>query len=117
MGTGDAIVELELGPAERLDGITRRVAQAILEARAGGARGLLVLVPAGVLPVPTTAERVVLARAWAAAADGRIRVAVVAPPALVDEERLGVVVAVGFGLDGNVFHDEAEARRWLARPA
>ena len=117
MVTGDAIVELELGPAERLDGIVRRVTQAILEARAGGASGLLVLAPPGGLPVPTTAERVSMARAWAEAADGRIRLAVVAPPALVDEERLGVVVAVSHGLDGNVFHDEAEARRWLARPA
>jgi len=59
------------------------------------------------------AERLHMVRTWAEVAAGRMRVAVVAPASLMDPERLGVVAARGFGLDGNSFLREDEALAWL----
>ena len=90
----------------------RQVAGHIEAARLRGARRLLVIVPEG-LDTPTTAQRLEMARTWAQAADGRVRVAVVAPQALIDPQRVGEVAAAGFGLEGRAFTDEARARHWL----
>lgn len=117
MGSGHPIIELRLAPAARLEGAARQVGEAITRARAGGARGLLVIVPPGAVPAPSAAERVAMVRGWAALADGRVRIALVAEPVLLDDQRLGVVVAAGFGLQGEVFDNEAEARDWLEQPA
>lgn len=73
------------------------------------------IVPPGAVPAPSAAERVAMVRGWAALADGRVRLALVTEPGLVDDQRLGVVVAAGFGLEGEVFDNEAEARDWLAQ--
>lgn len=113
VGSGDPIVELRLAPAARLEAAARQVGEAISQARTRGARGLLVVVPPGGVPAPSTAERVAMVRGWAALADGRVRVALVAEPGLLDDQRLGVVVAAGFGLQGEVFDNEVEARDWL----
>lgn len=117
MGIGDAIVELRLDPAKRLEAAVRLVGDAIVNARSSGARGVLVVVPPDWALPPTTAERVSMVRTWASLAGGRVRLAMVAPPGLLDEQRVGVVAARGFGLAGEVFEDEDEARRWLAEPA
>jgi hypothetical protein len=69
------------------------------------------------VPTPSAAERVAMVRGWAALAQGRVRVALVVEPGLLDGERLGVVAAAGFGLQGQAFENEAEARAWLEQPA
>ena len=117
MGSGHPIIELRLAPSARLEGAARLVGEAIAQARASGARGLLVVVPPGRLRVPSAAERVAMVRGWAALADGRVRVALVAEPGLIDDERLGVVVATSCGMEGEVFDNEAEARDWLEQSA
>ena len=115
VGSGEPIVEVRLAPAGRLHGAARQVGDAISRARACGARGLLVVVPPGGVPAPSAAERVSLVREWAALADGRVRIALVTEPGLIDDQRLGVVVAAGCGLEGEVFDNEADARDWLSR--
>ena len=117
MGTGASILEVKLDPADRLEPAVRRVAEAVRHARASGQRALLVVVPPDWGVVPSAAERVAMVRHWAQAAEGRVRLAVVAPPGLFDDERLGVVAARGFGLLGEVFEHEGEARAWLEQPA
>lgn len=62
---------------------------------------------------PSTVERLRMVREWAAAADGRLRIAMVARPEFIDPERFGVVAAGNFGLAGQVFEREAEAIAWL----
>lgn len=113
MGSGHPIVEVKLAPSVRLEGAARQVGEAITQARASGASGLLVIVPPGGVPTPSAAERVAVVRGWAALAGGRVRVALVAEPGLRDDQRLGVVVAASFGLQGEIFDTEAEARDWL----
>ena len=67
---------------------------------------------AGFAP-PSTVERLRMVREWAGAADGRLRIAMVARPEFIDPERFGVVAAGNFGLAGQVFEREADAIAWL----
>lgn len=62
---------------------------------------------------PTLAERLDMVRAFALAADGRVRIAMVARADFIDAERFGVVAAGNFGLSGQVFEHEADALAWL----
>ena len=101
-----------LADVARVGPAVRRVAEAIRVAREGGAHRLLVVIPAD-LGQPTLAQRLEMVRLWAEAAQGRVRVAVVAPEAMLDSERVGTVAAAGFGLEGDAFTDEAAARAWL----
>ncbi len=64
---------------------------------------------------PEAIAHVDMVRRWAAAARGRVRVAMVAPERLRDQERIGVVVAQGLAFDGDVFDTEEEALQWLAQ--
>ena len=108
--------ELRLDPGETLESAIRTVAGALARAHLEGEACLLVVAPRGAWPAPSTAQRMEMVRSWAAAAGGRVRLAVVADASLLDPERVGVVAARGFGLQGEVFQDEAEARRWLEGP-
>lgn len=101
-----------LSQAGRLETAVRHVAEAIAAARSSGVRRLLVIVPADLGP-PSIAQRLEMVRLWAQAADGRVRLAVVAPPGMLDDERVGIVAALGFGLQGEAFSDEPAARAWL----
>ena len=62
---------------------------------------------------PTLSERHLMVRAWANAAQGRVRVAMVTTPDFIDPEKFGVVAAANFGLTANVFSNEAAASAWL----
>lgn len=62
---------------------------------------------------PTLPERLDMVRALALAADGRVRIAMLARADFIDAERFGVVAAGGFGLSGQVFEREADALAWL----
>ena len=94
----------------RLDPAVRLIADAIRVARDGGLSKLMVvtsgLIGLGPLGV---AERLRRVREWAEATQGRIALAMVTHPQLIDLERFGVVAAAGFGLQGNVFTSEGPA--------
>jgi len=100
-----------------LDSAIRRVGEAIADARRAGLRKLLVVVGPLDVAAPSVAERVSMVRSWAAEAQGKVRVAMVAPAHLLDKQRLGVVAGLGFGLTSEVFTAEDEALAWLREPA
>lgn len=62
---------------------------------------------------PDMAARHEYIRAWAAAAEGRLRAAVVVQPHYIDPERFGIVAARNLGLEADVFIDEEKAVQWL----
>ena len=66
----------------------------------------------GITP-PTTLERYTAASAFAQAARGTVKVAVLVPAETVDPERFAVTVANNRGMNVNVFTSDAEALRWL----
>lgn len=80
---------------------------------AGGHPHLLIDASGVPFASPTLAQRVHMVRLWADAADGRLRIAMVAPPSFVDPERFGIVAAANFGLAAQVFVVEADAIAWL----
>jgi CheY-like chemotaxis protein len=65
-------------------------------------------------PSPDTFERFLAAVEWAAEAGPGVRLAMVAPPAMMHPQRFGVLVAANRGLTSNIFATETEARAWLA---
>ena len=91
------------------------VAEAIVYARENAASGLMVNVSAlrGFAP-PSIDERYGLAERWAAAANGSLRLAVVAPPMMIHPQKVGITFAATRGLVSGVFVAEAEAIAWLA---
>ncbi|KFN48236.1 hypothetical protein [Arenimonas composti] len=85
---------------------------------ADGVRGVLVDVRGlGGFAPPDLAARAAMVRRFAAICGGRLHLAMLCPPHYLDEERFGVVMARGLGLEGAAFEDEAEARAWLAQSA
>ena len=90
------------------------VSNAIVYAREHAVSRLLVNVAAlrGFGP-PTIVERHSLATKWAAAASGKLRLAVVAPEAMIHPQRVGITFAAAAGLVSNVFVSEADAVAWL----
>lgn len=90
------------------------IVEAIAAAGEQGLRALLVdLLEAQGFNPPSVTERHCMVRAWAEAAQGMLRVAIVASPAFVDPNKFGVIAAANFGLVGDVFNSEAEALAWL----
>ena len=89
------------------------LADAIRRAVADGHPHLLMDVAAAAFAAPSLAERLQMVRKWADAANGRLRIAMVALPSFIDPDRFGVVAAGGFGLSGQVFVEEMEAIAWL----
>ena len=89
------------------------VSEAIVYARVNASR-LMVNVSAlrGFAP-PTIDERYGLAERWAAAANGRLRLAVVAPAKMIHPQKVGITFAATRGLVSGVFVSEAEAIAWL----
>lgn len=62
---------------------------------------------------PELLDRLRMARSWAEAADGRLRVAMLVRPEFIDPERFAVVAASNFGLASQVFEQESDALAWL----
>ena len=90
------------------------VAQAIARTREQGGRELMVVITGlSGFEAPDLAARHRMVRQWAEAAQGRVTIALVAPPHFIDEQKFGVVAARNFGLRGDVFTDEGEAAHWL----
>lgn len=65
---------------------------------------------------PTIFDRFELAERWARAADGSVKVVVVARPEIMDPNRFGVTVARNRGFWAQVFTSESEAQNWLLDP-
>jgi hypothetical protein len=62
---------------------------------------------------PDTFQRFLAAVAWAEQAEGRLRLAMVARPEMIDPQKFGVTVARNRGLISNIFTSDIEAQRWL----
>ena len=62
---------------------------------------------------PSLTDRYYMAREWADAARGLVRVAMVVQPHLIDPQKFGVTVAANFGLSADVFSSEVQAIDWL----
>jgi hypothetical protein len=62
---------------------------------------------------PDTFQRFLAAVSWAEQAEGRLRLAMVARPEMIDPRKFGVTVAGNRGLISNIFTSDAEARHWL----
>lgn len=110
----DEIRRLHLEGDQSLSRAVGEVEDFLRQAAADGVRRVLVDV-SGLTGFqrPAAMEHVEMVRRWAAASRGRVRVAMVAPERLRDQERIGVVVAQGLGFDGDVFDTEDEALEWL----
>jgi hypothetical protein len=95
------------------DRAVEQLAAVIRQAVADGHPQLLLDVVEIGFEAPTLADRLRMVRLWAEAADGRLRIAMVARPEFIDAERFGVVAAGKFGLAGQVFASRDEALAWL----
>ena len=93
--------------------VVRDVADAIREARRSGESKLLVVATDVQFGPPSVSDRYLMARTWAEAAGGRLTLAMACPAGLIDHEKLGVIAGRNFGMQCDVFCDEAEARDWL----
>lgn len=109
----EGIPTLSVVAAISFDEVIERVAGALRRLAAERQPHLIVHARDPRFPVPSLAQRAHMARTWADAAAGRVRVAVVAPRAFIDEQRFGVVAARNFGLSAQVFEHEREAVEWL----
>jgi hypothetical protein len=74
---------------------------------------LIVTLELTTMASPSIATRHVLAREWASAAGGGMRVALVAKAEMIDPQKLGVMVARNFGAIADAFTSEADAIAWL----
>jgi len=95
------------------DRAVERVAELIRETVAKGHPHLFLDVRDAAFESPSVVDRMRMVRLWADAADGRLRMVVVARPEFIDPERFGVVAAANFGLTVQVFEREEEAFAWL----
>lgn len=97
-----------------LERATELVRKAIDHARKRGFRKLLADISRlhgfESASIPTRHQ---LARRWAKAAGGTVRVAFVAKAEVIDPEKFGVIAGRNFGAETNVFTNEADARAWL----
>jgi hypothetical protein len=90
------------------------VRAAIATARSHQVRDLLVDTTAlDGFPSPDTFQRFLAAVEWADEASGRVRLAMVARPEMIDPAKFGVTVAGNRGLVTNIFTAEEAARDWL----
>lgn len=102
-----------LGRHRVFDRVVYLTANVIRRAVAEGHPHLAVNACAVAFGAPALADRLRLVRHCAAAADGRLRIAMVVPPSFIDPERFGVVAAGSHGLAAQVFELETEAIAWL----
>lgn len=64
-------------------------------------------------PPPNTIQRFEFATRWAESAAGRVAISFLAPPGLIDTDKIGITMANNRGLRSDVFTDEADAIAWL----
>lgn len=108
------IGHFRLSGAWRFQQAVQAISAAITKAdQLGVARMLIVTTEATGFDPPSTADRHAMVREWGRASMGHVAIALVVPPAFIDPERFGVVVAGNFGMQANVFSNESEAQAWL----
>ncbi|MDB6111845.1 MAG: hypothetical protein JWR69_3595 [Pedosphaera sp.] len=66
-------------------------------------------------PPPTIADRYFIAQDWAQKAKGKVIVAMVVPPEVIDPQKFEVIAATNAGQRVDVFTSESEALDWLLR--
>jgi len=90
------------------------VTTAIVAARGRNVRRLLLDI-SGItgFESPSLGQRYLFVKEWAAAAQGAIRIAMVADRRMIDPNKYGVSVAHSLGLSGDVFTTEQAALTWL----
>ena len=111
--TDDVPVARLLCTQPLFDRAIEHAAELIRETVANGHPHLLLDVRDAAFPSPSVVDRMRMVRLWADAADGRLRMVVVARPEFIDPERFGVVAAANFGLTVQVFECEEDAFAWL----
>ncbi|HEX7801392.1 MAG TPA: hypothetical protein VF471_01340 [Pseudoxanthomonas sp.] len=110
----DGIGHFRLSGAWRFQQAVQAIGAAIARAdQLGLARMMIVTTEATGFDPPSMADRHAMVREWSQASRGHVAIAMVVPPAFIDPERFGVVAAGNFGMHGNVFSTESEARSWL----
>jgi hypothetical protein len=100
--------------AVAFDQAVELVASAMVTARSRGCVDLLVNLCGftGLAP-PTIFARYGVAVRWAESAGGKLRVAMVAPAAFIDPDKIGVLMVQNRGLTAEVFTSEVAAIAWL----
>ncbi len=110
---GVAVVRIS-GHERSTKAVVDRVSGALGRAAdAGVGRCIVDITGLSGFPAPTLSERHAMARDWAAAVRGRMIIAVVCSPDLIDPERFGVIAGMNFGLHSNVFANFDDAVGWL----
>lgn len=90
------------------------VAQALSQARDQRLADLLVnTTHMGGFDPPSTFERYAMITRWVECAGGELRIAIVARPAFIDPQKIGVLIAQNRGVSIDAFTDEAAALKWL----
>ena len=90
------------------------VTKAISDCEASGGERLLVDIRELTgFPSPTVAERYDLVTEWARASAGRVRMAMVARPEMIDPEMIGITIARNRFFHTEIFVDEQSALEWL----
>jgi len=64
-------------------------------------------------PSPSLPERYFFARQFAAAAEGKVQMALVVRREMIDPEKFGIMVARNSGMNADVFDNEPAALTWL----
>ena len=62
---------------------------------------------------PSVVDRYWFVREWASRSAGKVVLAMVQRPEMIDADQIGVTIASNAGLTANVFDNDADARRWL----
>ena len=94
--------------------LARMITGAINHAREDQQRNLLVDITGLTgFEAPSLASRYFYVEAWARAAHAFVRVAMVAPPRVIDSRKFGVTVAANNNLTADIFTSADEALAWL----
>jgi hypothetical protein len=97
-----------------LDRAVELIGRAIQYARSQNIAGLLIDVRRLYgFPHPSVVDRFWFVREWAARASGRVVLAMVQRPDMIDTDQIGVTMASNAGLVANVFDNAGDAREWL----
>src|SRR6478672_7576242 len=96
-----------------LDEITAAIDDTIIWCRRERIRGLLADVRQAVFERPTVAQRFTFISRWADLAGPSVVIAVCADPAMILEDKFGVVIANNRGMIADAFADIDEATKWL----
>ena len=84
--------------------------------RLTGVNGLLIDITAVTgFPPPSTTERFHFITKWSATARGQVVISMLAPPEMIDQDKIGITMASNRGLTSEVFPTEPEAIAWLLR--